>query len=271
MSARPGRPAGRADRRRPPTRPRPGPIVERLAAELLSNPLIEAYEIEILGARRRSTPRGRRRAGAMTVRIGVVVFPGSNRDIDAVNALEVAGAEPVDPVARRRVDLDGVAGDPPAGRLRLRRLPPGRRDRPVQPGHAGRRGVRRGRRPRPRDLQRLPGPDRGAACCPARCSATGASASSRARSRSSPSGSTRRSRTPSASAGRCACRSPTARAAFYADDATLDELEADGQVLFRYVHADGTPAGRRGGPGEPERLAPGDRRRDERRAATWPA
>jgi phosphoribosylformylglycinamidine (FGAM) synthase-like amidotransferase family enzyme len=31
----------------------------------------------------------------VTVRIGVVVFPGSNRDIDAVNALEVAGAEPV--------------------------------------------------------------------------------------------------------------------------------------------------------------------------------
>jgi phosphoribosylformylglycinamidine synthase subunit PurQ / glutaminase len=29
------------------------------------------------------------------VRIGVVVFPGSNRDIDALNALRVAGAEPV--------------------------------------------------------------------------------------------------------------------------------------------------------------------------------
>lgn len=31
----------------------------------------------------------------MTARVGVVVFPGSNRDIDAVNALELAGAEPV--------------------------------------------------------------------------------------------------------------------------------------------------------------------------------
>jgi len=29
------------------------------------------------------------------VRIGVVVFPGSNRDIDALNALRIAGAEPV--------------------------------------------------------------------------------------------------------------------------------------------------------------------------------
>jgi phosphoribosylformylglycinamidine synthase I len=31
----------------------------------------------------------------VTVRVGVVVFPGSNRDIDAVNAIELAGGEPV--------------------------------------------------------------------------------------------------------------------------------------------------------------------------------
>ena len=30
----------------------------------------------------------------MTVRVGIVVFPGSNRDIDAINGLTVAGAEP---------------------------------------------------------------------------------------------------------------------------------------------------------------------------------
>ena len=29
---------------------------------------------------------------------------------------------------------------------------------------------------------------------------------------------------------------------YYADEATLDALERDGQVLFRYVHDDGTPA-----------------------------
>ncbi len=44
----------------------------------------------------------------MSVRIGVVVFPGSNRDIDAVNALRVAGAEPV-PLWHERASLDGVA------------------------------------------------------------------------------------------------------------------------------------------------------------------
>ena len=34
---------------------------------------------------------------------------------------------------------------------------------------------------------------------------------------------------------------------YYADDATLDELERDGQVLFRYVDASGAPAA----PGDP--------------------
>jgi phosphoribosylformylglycinamidine synthase subunit PurQ / glutaminase len=43
------------------------------------------------------------------VRIGVVVFPGSNRDIDAVNALRVAGAEPV-VLWHESADLAGVAG-----------------------------------------------------------------------------------------------------------------------------------------------------------------
>jgi phosphoribosylformylglycinamidine synthase I len=45
----------------------------------------------------------------MSVRIGVAVFPGSNRDIDAVNALEIAGAEPVT-LWHEDADLAGVAG-----------------------------------------------------------------------------------------------------------------------------------------------------------------
>ena len=45
----------------------------------------------------------------MSVRIGVVLFPGSNRDIDAVNALEVAGADPVI-LWHENASLDGVAG-----------------------------------------------------------------------------------------------------------------------------------------------------------------
>jgi phosphoribosylformylglycinamidine synthase subunit PurQ / glutaminase len=45
----------------------------------------------------------------VTVRIGVVLFPGSNRDIDAVNALRIAGAEPV-VLWHESADLDAVAG-----------------------------------------------------------------------------------------------------------------------------------------------------------------
>jgi phosphoribosylformylglycinamidine synthase len=38
---------------------------------------------------------------------------------------------------------------------------------------------------------------------------------------------------------------------YYADSATLDALERDGQVLFRYVGADGTPAREPGDPANP--------------------
>ena len=45
----------------------------------------------------------------MSVRVGIVLFPGSNRDIDAVNALRVADAEP-EILWHESVDLAGVAG-----------------------------------------------------------------------------------------------------------------------------------------------------------------
>ncbi len=45
----------------------------------------------------------------MTVRIGITLFPGSNRDLDAINALEIAGAEPV-VLWHERASLEGVAG-----------------------------------------------------------------------------------------------------------------------------------------------------------------
>ena len=45
----------------------------------------------------------------MSTRIGVVMFPGSNRDIDAFNALRIAGAEPV-LLWHESADLAGVAG-----------------------------------------------------------------------------------------------------------------------------------------------------------------
>ncbi len=45
----------------------------------------------------------------MSIRVGVVLFPGSNRDIDAVNALRIAGAEPV-VLWHETADLEDVSG-----------------------------------------------------------------------------------------------------------------------------------------------------------------
>jgi phosphoribosylformylglycinamidine synthase len=45
----------------------------------------------------------------VSIRIGVVLFPGSNRDIDAVNALRIAGAEP-EILWHESADLAGVSG-----------------------------------------------------------------------------------------------------------------------------------------------------------------
>ena len=44
----------------------------------------------------------------MTVRVGVVVFPGSNCDRDTLHGLTVAGAEPVE-LWHEHASLDGVA------------------------------------------------------------------------------------------------------------------------------------------------------------------
>ncbi len=82
-------------------------VVERLAAELLSNPLIEAYAIEV--DRGDLLARGRRpRDRLMAVRVGVVVFPGSNCDRDTVAALDLVGAEPV-VLWHELATLEGVA------------------------------------------------------------------------------------------------------------------------------------------------------------------
>jgi len=45
----------------------------------------------------------------VTARVGIVLFPGSNRDIDAVNALRIAGAEPV-VLWHESTDLEAVSG-----------------------------------------------------------------------------------------------------------------------------------------------------------------
>jgi phosphoribosylformylglycinamidine synthase I len=185
----------------------------------------------------------------MSVRIGVVVFPGSNRDIDAVNALEVAGAEPV-LLWHEQASLDGVAaimlpggfayGDYLRAGVIAQFSPVMRSVRAfaddgglvlgvcngfqvlteahLLPGALLRnRGLRFVSRPVGIAAERLDSPF----------------------TRSI--GERRPLRMPVAHGEGC----------FYADETLLDELERDGQVLFRYVRADGTVAG-----GEDDRANP---------------
>jgi phosphoribosylformylglycinamidine synthase subunit PurQ / glutaminase len=185
----------------------------------------------------------------MSVRIGVVVFPGSNRDIDAVNALEVAGAEPV-LLWHDEASLSGVAGVLlPGGFAYGDYLRAGviARFSPVMRAVAGFAddgglvlGICNGFQVLT-EAHLLPGAllrnrglrfvSRGIEIAPERLD------------------------TPFTHllGERRALRMPVAHGegAFYADEATLDGLEANGQILFRYVHDDGSRAG-----GEDDRANP---------------
>jgi phosphoribosylformylglycinamidine synthase I len=185
----------------------------------------------------------------VTVRIGVVVFPGSNRDIDAVNALEVAGAEPV-LLWHDEVDLGGVAGVLlPGGFAYGDYLRAGviARFSPVMRAVAGFAadgglvlGICNGFQVLT-EAHLLPGAllrNRGLRFVSREVSIAA-----------------ERLDTPFTHAlgERRPLRMPVAHGegCFFADETTLDELEANGQVLFRYVTADGEQAG-----GEEDRANP---------------
>jgi phosphoribosylformylglycinamidine synthase subunit PurQ / glutaminase len=185
----------------------------------------------------------------VTVRIGVVIFPGSNRDIDAVNAVEVAGGEAVR-LWHEQASLDGVdavilpGGFAYGDYLRagvIARFSPVMRgvsafaadgghvlgicngfqvlaEAGLVPGvlmrNRGLRFVAREVHVRP---ERLDTPFTRAI------------------------GARRPLRLPVAHGEGC----------WYADSATAEQVERDGQVLFRYAHEDGTVAG-----GEEDRANP---------------
>jgi phosphoribosylformylglycinamidine synthase I len=186
----------------------------------------------------------------VSVRIGVTLFPGSNRDIDALNALEIAGAEPV-VLWHEQADLEGVAGVLVPGGFAygdylragvIARFSPIMRsvasfaaeggpvlgicngfqvltEAHLLPGALLRnRGLRFVSRPVAIAAERLDTPFTHLL------------------------------------GERRPLRMPVAHGegAYFADEATLDQLERDGQVLFRYVHPD---TGERAG-GEEDRANP---------------
>jgi phosphoribosylformylglycinamidine synthase len=174
-------------------------------------------------------------------RIGVVVFPGSNRDIDALNAIQVAGAEPV-VLWHESPDLAGVDGIILPGGFAygdylragvIARFSPVMRSVATFAAGGGvvlgicngfqvltEAGLLPGALLRNRSLRFV---SRQVAIAPERLDTPFTRALDRRRPL----------RMPVAHGEGC----------YFADPATLDGLEADGGVLFRYVHDDGTVAG----------------------------
>ena len=174
----------------------------------------------------------------MSVRVGVVVFPGSNCDRDTLRGLTVAGAEPVE-LWHEQASLDGVAavvlpgGFAYGDYLRagvIARFSPVMRSVAAFADEGGlvlgicngfqvlaEAGLVPGALLRNRSLRFL---GRDVTISPERLDTPFTHAI----------GERRPLRMPIAHGEGC----------YYADDATLDALERDGQVLFRYVRADGT-------------------------------
>jgi len=176
----------------------------------------------------------------MSVRIGVVVFPGSNCDRDTIRGLSVAGAEPVE-LWHEQASLDGVAavvlpgGFAYGDYLRagvIARFSPVMRSVAAFADEGGlvlgicngfqvlaEAGLVPGALLRNRSLRFL---GRDVTISPERLDTPFTHAIDKRRPL----------RMPIAHGEGC----------YYADDSTLDALERDGQVLFRYVRADGSAA-----------------------------
>jgi phosphoribosylformylglycinamidine synthase len=185
----------------------------------------------------------------VSARIGVVVFPGSNRDIDAINAIQVVGAEPV-VLWHESATLDGVdaiilpGGFAYGDYLRagvIARFSPVMRAISAFAADGGLvLGICNGFQVLT-EAHLLPGAllrnrglrfvSRQIRLVPERLDTPFTRAI----------GERRPLRMPVAHGEGC----------FYADAATLDELERDGQVLFRYAHEDGVTADETGDPTNP--------------------
>jgi len=185
----------------------------------------------------------------MTARVGVVVFPGSNRDVDAVNAIRVAGGEPV-VLWHESPDLGGVdaivlpGGFAYGDYIRagvIARFSPVMRAVAAFAGEGGlvlgicngfqvlaEAGLVPGALLRNRGLRFV---CRQVSIAPERLDSPFTAAV----------GERRPLRMPVAHGEGC----------YFADDATLDAIEANGQVLFRYVHRDGTVAADTDDPANP--------------------
>ena len=202
-----------------------------MCEQLLANPLIESYEIELGAMRASPAPdrrprlprlerRPRRAARARAARRRAVPVWHADARLPDVGAVVLPGGFSYGDYLR----CGAIARFAPAMEAV--------------------RAVRRGRRPRARDLQRLPGALRGRPAARASCAATRRSSSSAATSRPASSRPTRRSRPAATPGRRSRSRSSTARAAWFADDELLDERRAErpGRAALRGGNPNGSRA-----------------------------
>jgi len=175
------------------------------------------------------------------VRIGVVVFPGSNCDRDTIHALDLAGAEPV-ALWHEQASLDGVAAVVLPGGFAygdyvragvIARFSPVMR---AVAGFAADGGLVLGICNGFQVLAEA-GLVPGALLRNASLRFAGREVAIRAERLDTPFTHALDARRPA--------HMPVAHGEgrYYADDATLDALERDGQILFRYVDGAGEPAG----------------------------
>ena len=181
----------------------------------------------------------------MRVRIGVVVFPGSNCDRDTVHALDLAGAEPV-VLWHEQATLDGVAavvlpggfayGDYVRAGVIARFSPVMRAVAEFAAGGGLVLGICNGFQVLA-EAHLVPG----ALLRNASLRFVGQEVAIAAERLDTPFTHALDARRP--------LRMPVAHGEgrYYADEATLDALQRGGQVIFRYVDEAGTPAG----PGDP--------------------
>ena len=176
------------------------------------------------------------------MKVGVVVFPGSNCDRDALHAATLAGAD-AELLWHETADLHGAdAVILPGGFAHGDYLRAGAIAR-FSPIMGAVREHAAARRPRAGHLQRLPGADR------SRAAARRAAPQHDAALRASLGALTVERRDtpftrPFPRAG-VTLRMPIAHGegSYYLPDAELDELEAAGQVVFRYAAPEGNPNG----------------------------
>jgi phosphoribosylformylglycinamidine synthase subunit PurQ / glutaminase len=173
------------------------------------------------------------------VKVGVVTFPGSNSDVDALNALAVAGVEPVT-LWHESPDMHGVSAVILPGGFAY--------------GDYIRAGVIARFSPVMRGVSEFAaagghvlGICNGFQVLAEARLVPGALLRNRSLRFACRVVSIRPTRLDSAfthAATGATIRIPIAHGegCYYADEATLDRLERDGQVLFRYVRDDGTPA-----------------------------